>query len=47
MIHIDGDRRDEGRAVEAARRVDEARQDEQAQGRGGKMSDLIDGPCGP
>ena len=47
VIQIDGDRCDERCDVEAARRVDEARQDEQSQGRGGKMSDLIDGPCGP
>ena len=47
VIHIDGDRCDERRDKEAARRVDEARQDEQAQGRGGQMGDLIDGPGGP
>ena len=47
VIHIDGDRSDERRNIEAARRVDEARQDEQAQGRGGQMGDLIDGPGGP
>jgi len=47
VIRIDGDRRDERRDVEAARRVDEACQDEQAQSRGGQMGDLIDGPGGP
>ena len=47
VIRIDGDRRDERRDVEAARRVDEARQDEQAQRRGGQMGDLIDGSGGP
>ena len=47
VIHIDGDRRDERRDVEAARRGDKARQDEQAQRRGAQMGDLIDGPGGP
>ena len=47
MIHIDGDRRDERRDIKAARHIDEARQDEEAQGRGGQMSDLIDGSRGP
>jgi hypothetical protein len=47
VIHIDGDRCDERPDIEAARRVDEARQDEQAQGRGRQMGDLIDGPGGP
>jgi len=35
------------RDIEAARHVDEARQYEQAQGRGGQMGDLIDRPGGP
>ena len=47
VIHIDGDRCDERRDPEAARRVDEARQHEQAQGRGGQVGDLIDGSGGP
>ena len=47
VIHIDGDRCDERRDVEAARRVDEARQHEQAKGCGGQMGDLIDEPGGP
>jgi hypothetical protein len=47
VIRIDGDRCDERRDIKTARRVDEARQDEQAQGRGGQMGDLIDGPGGP
>ena len=47
VIHVDGDRCDERRAIEAARRIDDARQDEQPQGRGGQMGDLIDGSGGP
>jgi hypothetical protein len=47
VIQIDGDRCDERRDIEAARRLDETRQYEQAQGRGGKMGDLIDGPGSP
>jgi len=47
VIHIDGDRCDERRDIEAARRVDETRQYEQAQGCGGQMGDLIDGPGSP
>jgi len=47
VIQVDSDRCDERRDIEAARRVDEAGQDEQAQGRGGQMGDLIDGPGGP
>jgi hypothetical protein len=47
VIYIDRDRCDNRRDIEAARRVDEARQDEQAQGRGGQMGDLINGPGGP
>jgi hypothetical protein len=47
VIQIDGDRCDERRDIEAARRGDKARQDEQAQGGRGQMGDLIDGPGGP
>jgi hypothetical protein len=47
VIHIDGDRCDERRDIEAARRVDETRQYEQAQGCSGQMGDLIDGPGSP
>jgi len=47
VIHIHSDRCDERGDVEAARRVDEARQYEQSQGRGAQMSDLIDRPGGP
>jgi hypothetical protein len=39
VIHIDVDRCDERRDIEAARRVDEARQDEQAQSHGGQIGD--------
>jgi hypothetical protein len=47
VIDIDGDRCDERRNIEAARRVDEERQDEQPQGCGAQMGDLIDGAGGP
>ena len=47
VIQIDGDRCDERRDIEAARRVDKADQDEQAQSCRGQMGDLIDGPGGP
>jgi hypothetical protein len=47
VIRIDGNRCGERRDIETARRFDEARQDEQAQGRGGEMGDLIDGSGGP
>ena len=47
VIQIDGDRCDERRDIEAARRVDKPDQDEQTQRRRGQMGDLIDGPGGP
>src|ERR1700730_4550358 len=47
VIHIYGGRRDERRYVEAARRGDKASQDEQAQGRGAHVGDLIDETGGP
>jgi len=47
VIQIDGDRCDERRDIEAARRVDKADQDKQAQSCRGQMRDLIDGPGGP
>jgi hypothetical protein len=47
VICVYSDRCDERRDIAAARRGDEARQDEQAQGRGGQMGDLIDRPGGP
>ena len=47
VVQIDGDRCDERCDIEAARRVDEPDQDEQAQGCRGQMGDLIDGPGGP
>ena len=47
VIRIDGDRRDERRDVEAARRVDEASQDSRPSSHGGQMGDLIDGSGGP
>ena len=47
VIQIDGDRRNERRDVEAARRIDKADQDEQAQSCRGQMGGLINGPGGP
>ena len=42
VIQVDGHGRDEGGDVEAAWRVDEAREDEQAQGGGGQVGDLVE-----
>jgi hypothetical protein len=42
VIEVDGHRRNQSGDVEAARYVDEARQDEQAQGRGGQMGDFVE-----
>jgi hypothetical protein len=47
VIQVDGDRCDERRDIEAARCVNKADQDEQAQGCRGQMGDFIDGPGGP
>ena len=42
VIEVDGHGRNESGDVEAARYIDDARQDEQAQGRGGQMSDFVE-----
>jgi hypothetical protein len=42
VVHVDGDRRNQGRDIEPARHIKEARQDEQAQRRGGQMGDFIE-----
>jgi hypothetical protein len=41
VIHVYNDGRSESRAIEGTWHVNEARQNEQAQGRGGQVGDLI------